>query len=279
MIAIETAASRKSREVPILVAVSAGYRRTMCLLAAALARQGHQFEVLAEGAPTEGLRLRDRRTCVAVIEEPHWSAGAVSERDVGLIERHAAGLHLIPLVLNADGGFPQRLPNILWLRQAVIMRDPEHEGDIDGLIAAIDGEPQPKWRKASVFVSYHSEERPRALEVLAGLRRRGIEPWFDRERLLGGVLWQPAIATAVLAARSMLFLVGTRGLSKWQEHELSIANREAAPAPIFAILPGASRKSLPSRPGLDQAMVLRLAATDDLCELARLIRCADPLSE
>ena len=50
---------------------------------------------------------------------------------------------------------------------------------------------------ASLFVSYASEDREAARRLVDGLKAQGFDVWFDRERLLGGEVFQPDINKAI----------------------------------------------------------------------------------
>jgi hypothetical protein len=50
---------------------------------------------------------------------------------------------------------------------------------------------------SSLFVSYASEDREAARCLVDGLKAEGFDVWFDRERLLGGEVFQPDINKAI----------------------------------------------------------------------------------
>jgi hypothetical protein len=57
---------------------------------------------------------------------------------------------------------------------------------------------------ASLFVSYASEDHDAARRLVDGLKSEGFDVWFDKERLLGGEVFQPDINKAI--DRCSLFL-------------------------------------------------------------------------
>jgi hypothetical protein len=71
------------------------------------------------------------------------------------------------------------------------------------------GEPFPR-----VFVSYASEDRPAAEEVVDFLTREGVELWVDFRNLQPGQKWAMAIESAIPASRYFLALISRHTLSK-----------------------------------------------------------------
>jgi hypothetical protein len=48
-----------------------------------------------------------------------------------------------------------------------------------------------------VFLCHASTDKPKVRELYRYLRRRGINPWFDEEHLVGGQDWQVEIPKAL----------------------------------------------------------------------------------
>lgn len=59
-------------------------------------------------------------------------------------------------------------------------------------------------QRGSIFISYASEDRAVAEALAEALRAAGFSPWFDREELKGGDLWEKKIQQAV--KESFLFV-------------------------------------------------------------------------
>jgi hypothetical protein len=90
-----------------------------------------------------------------------------------------------------------------------------------------------------VFFSYRSGDRQAALGLKSALAARGLRVWIDVDELPPGSTWQPRIARALRAARSIAILVGSDGIGPWQDEEMQAALQVAVgerPRPVIPVL-------------------------------------------
>ena len=77
---------------------------------------------------------------------------------------------------------------------------------------------------SSVFISYATDMKPRAQELIRALASQGIEAWVDFKDLRPGQRWKDELERAIGAARWVLILVGPGDrATAWQEAEWSAA--------------------------------------------------------
>jgi hypothetical protein len=66
-----------------------------------------------------------------------------------------------------------------------------------------------------VFISYASEDIESALKIYEQLKAiEGVDPWFDKESLLPGIKWRPAIKKAIRESDFFLALLSKRSTKK-----------------------------------------------------------------
>ncbi len=66
-----------------------------------------------------------------------------------------------------------------------------------------------------VFISYAHEDIDSALKIYEQLKAiEGVDPWFDKESLLPGIKWRPAIKKAIRESDFFLALLSQRSISK-----------------------------------------------------------------
>jgi predicted transcriptional regulator len=65
-----------------------------------------------------------------------------------------------------------------------------------------------------VFVSYAKEDRPAAQRLSKDLKRSGLDPWIDVERLLPGQQWEVEIERAIEASRFFIAMLSSKSVSK-----------------------------------------------------------------
>lgn len=68
--------------------------------------------------------------------------------------------------------------------------------------------------KTKVFICYAREDESSARRLFHDLRRIGLDPWLDKESLLPGQKWQPAIQQAIKESRYFLALLSSTSVSK-----------------------------------------------------------------
>jgi hypothetical protein len=105
-------------------------------------------------------------------------------------------------------------------------------------------------REFDVFLSHNSVDKPVVRELAKLLRRRGVRPWLDEERLTPGKVWQEEMAEAITACPAIAVLVGPNGFGNWELEETYVALNEYAERkkPIIPVwLPGlADKPELPA---------------------------------
>ncbi len=70
-----------------------------------------------------------------------------------------------------------------------------------------------------VFLSYHSPDLDEVKKISFGLRALGLVPWFDKEQLQPGRLWQTALSEEIAKAKTAAVFVGKSGIGPWQDQE------------------------------------------------------------
>ena len=68
--------------------------------------------------------------------------------------------------------------------------------------------------RSTVFLSYGREDLPEAEQLYSDLTGAGLSVWFDRESLLPGQQWKPAIRTAIRNSRFFVALMSSRSTTK-----------------------------------------------------------------
>ena len=57
------------------------------------------------------------------------------------------------------------------------------------------------------FLSYARENEAEAMRIYKGLRKRGVEVWFDQERLSAGDTWKSEIEKQLQGAGTTFFAI------------------------------------------------------------------------
>lgn len=95
--------------------------------------------------------------------------------------------------------------------------------------------------KFDVFLAHNHNDKPQIEAIAKELRRRGLNPWLDKEQILPGRWFQDIIQKAISEVKSAAIFIGPSGLGKWQIAELRTFIRRCVEADIPAIpvlLPG-----------------------------------------
>jgi hypothetical protein len=66
----------------------------------------------------------------------------------------------------------------------------------------------------SIFVSYARQDYPQVAQLYQQLKSAGFNPWFDKESLDGGILFEPAIENAVRKADLFIACVSSHSITK-----------------------------------------------------------------
>jgi hypothetical protein len=65
-----------------------------------------------------------------------------------------------------------------------------------------------------VFISYGHEDISSAVRLYQDLERAGLTPWLDKEKLLPGQKWEPAIKKAIRDSRYFIALLSSNSVSR-----------------------------------------------------------------
>jgi hypothetical protein len=71
-----------------------------------------------------------------------------------------------------------------------------------------------------VFLAHNSGDKPEVVRVADALRRRGLNPWLDKEQVAPGRWFQDVIQQAIPYVKSAAVFIGRRGVGKWEKVEL-----------------------------------------------------------
>jgi TIR domain len=99
-----------------------------------------------------------------------------------------------------------------------------------------------------IFLAHNSYDKSHIRAIHYGLKRRGLKPWLDEERIVAGQSFQKVIQIAVPAARSAAVFLGQDGLGNWQEEEVELLldTCKKAGKPLFLVLlPGVNDADIP----------------------------------
>lgn len=100
-----------------------------------------------------------------------------------------------------------------------------------------------------VFLSYSRQDKPFAVAVVAALRERGAETWFDDTDLAPGVNWEEELFAAMDSADVFAYFASKHtSNSKWSQLELGAAISAARGGHLQLVpilVPGATASDLP----------------------------------
>ena len=106
----------------------------------------------------------------------------------------------------------------------------------------------------SVFLSYAHADAEQAQRLYDDLTRAGVDVWLDRESLLPGQQWKPAIESAIRTTRYFLALLSTVSVSRrgYVNRELAIALEalDEFPSDDVYVIPARLEACAPSHPRL-----------------------------
>lgn len=95
-------------------------------------------------------------------------------------------------------------------------------------------------RPLKVFLCHASTDKPKVRELYRYLKKRGIQPWFDEEDLVGGQDWQVEIPKALATSDAIIICLTTNSVDKegYIQKEIKFALDKALEMPegrIFLI--------------------------------------------
>ena len=68
--------------------------------------------------------------------------------------------------------------------------------------------------------AHNSHDKPAVEAIASELRRRGLNPWFDKEQVPPGRWFQDVIQQAIPQVKSAAVILGTKGIGRWERVEL-----------------------------------------------------------
>ena len=96
--------------------------------------------------------------------------------------------------------------------------------------------PEPK-RPLKVFLCHASTDKPKVRELYRYLKKRGIQPWFDEEDLVGGQDWQVEIPKALATSDAIIICLTKNSVDKegYIQNEIKFALVKALGMPVGRI--------------------------------------------
>lgn len=162
-----------------------------------------------------------------------------------------------------------KIGNVVNAEQANVHVD----GRSAGLTARRRGSRDSESREPDeIFVTYNSDDVDAVADVSAALEDAGHRVWLDTDQVLPGCRFQLRIDAAIRAARVGLVMLGTTGLGRWQELEVSALMEQAVHRDLRVVpvlLPG--RSEIPAELTMLRTLShVRLRTTNDKASLDRL---------
>jgi WD40 repeat protein len=100
-------------------------------------------------------------------------------------------------------------------------------------------------KRWEAFLSYNSQDRAAVTELAQRLKREELTLYLDEWEMEPGWEFQPALARALNASKSVVAFLGPSGLARWQMQEIQVAIDKATHDEAFhvipVLLPGAER--------------------------------------
>jgi len=73
--------------------------------------------------------------------------------------------------------------------------------------------------KFDVFLAHNSKDKDLIEEIAQSLGDQGLNPWLDKDQILGGDLILDELQLAIKNSKCAAFFIGKYGLGKWQQDE------------------------------------------------------------
>src|SRR5262249_6390325 len=99
-----------------------------------------------------------------------------------------------------------------------------------------------------VFISYSRADGRHAAEIDSTLCSNRLSSFFDRRNLAPGLPWIRALEQAIDAAKSVIVLIGPRGLGNTQQYERELAIVRQSHDPTFPVVPVILPETAADRP-------------------------------
>ncbi len=103
-------------------------------------------------------------------------------------------------------------------------------------------------KEFDVFLSYNSSDTEQVEQLSRKLKDKGLQVFFDRWELRPGFSAQDALSSALGKSKSIVVVVGPKGVGPWQKLEIEDAIREQviSSRPVIpGLLRGVSPENLP----------------------------------
>ncbi|HEX6910563.1 MAG TPA: TIR domain-containing protein, partial [Longimicrobium sp.] len=96
-------------------------------------------------------------------------------------------------------------------------------------------------RGPTVFLCHASEDKPHVIELYADLKAQGIEPWLDKQNLVGGQHWMREIRRVIRGATAVVICLSNTAVRKrgvfQREIKLALSEAEEQPEGTIFIIP------------------------------------------
>src|SRR5205823_32177 len=83
--------------------------------------------------------------------------------------------------------------------------------------------PRPGEPQFDIFLSYSNKNLDEAKVIAEKLEECGLRTFFARKSILAGRPWREELEKALSSCRTVVVLIGRKGLGNWQEKEVSVA--------------------------------------------------------
>lgn len=74
-------------------------------------------------------------------------------------------------------------------------------------------------RRFDIFLAHNSKDKSLIEEIFQSLKDQGLNPWLDKDQILGGDLILDELQSAIKNSKCAAFFIGKHGLGKWQQDE------------------------------------------------------------
>lgn len=136
-----------------------------------------------------------------------------------------------------------------------------------------------------VFFSYRSQDVELVREIVNALKARGLKPWFDKEQIPPGAVFQDELQKGIEASAAAVVAYRAKGAGPWQSEEIRVLLQHSVSLgkPVIPVLlPGASKRApvpafLSQRSWLDLSEGITDAKIDELVWGITGARCSQPV--
>ena len=69
-----------------------------------------------------------------------------------------------------------------------------------------------------VFLAHNSQDKPQVIEIARYLKKNGLNPWLDKEQILGGDTILEKVVDGIKQSKTGAFFISPNGLGNFQEN-------------------------------------------------------------